>query len=314
MLRGCTLTYYSDHQSMDSPKGELLVFGETMYEVDEVSNQKHSFTLAVPFALINLACETGIDFFLWTKAIKKSIALAQQALRGYIDKVVESEETVRKKYFILHQDAITFHRDEHSTSSVQGLLHLNDNTSMEFFDRKKQITITDTNLKHSLTLLFDDDRTSSKEGDYVEWKEVIITNLRLYSAIIQDAETSFNPHDGLPNMIKKGMLRMRPPKGGEAWPELLFFLNEAQIVAVGVDADSTDGEQVKMVGDFEITPNCSVFETTLGMGYINPDSICLRDSSVHQFTSSFRIEHYTLIKIMTSYFITVHMFTRSKYI
>ena len=123
-----------------------------------------------------------------------------------------------------------------------------------------------TNLKHSLTLLFDDDRQSSKEGDYVEWKEVIIANLRLYSAIIQDAETSFNPHDGLPNMIKKGLLRMRPPKGGEAWPELLFFLNEAQIVAVGVDADSTDGEQVKMVGDFEITPNCSVFETTLGMG------------------------------------------------
>ena len=39
------------------------------------------------------------------------------------------------------------------------------------------------------------------------------------------------------------------------------------------DADSTDGEQVKMVGDFEITPNCSVFETTLGMGYINHESL-----------------------------------------
>ena len=260
MLRGCTLTYYADHQSMDSPKGELLVFGETKYALDELSSQKHSFTLAIPFAMINLSCETGIDFFLWTKAFKKSIALAQQALRSYIDKVVETEEITKTKFFILHQDAITVHRDENSTSSVQGLLHLNDNTSMEYYDKKRQITITDTELRHTLTLAFGGDRLGPKDGDYWEWKDVIIANLRLYSAVIQDAETSFNPADGLPNMIKKGVLRMRPPKGGEQWPELLFFLNEAQIVAVSVDPDGG----VKMVGDFGITPNCSVFETNLG--------------------------------------------------
>ena len=245
---------------MDSPKGELLVFGETKYALDELSSQKHSFTLAIPFAMINLSCETGIDFFLWTKAFKKSIALAQQALRSYIDKVVETEEITKTKFFILHQDAITVHRDENSTSSVQGLLHLNDNTSMEYYDKKRQITITDTELRHTLTLAFGGDRLGPKDGDYWEWKDVIIANLRLYSAVIQDAETSFNPADGLPNMIKKGVLRMRPPKGGEQWPELLFFLNEAQIVAVSVDPDGG----VKMVGDFGITPNCSVFETNLG--------------------------------------------------
>ena len=266
MLRGCTLTYYADHQSMDTPKGELLVFAETLYAVDDSPHQKHCFTLEVPFALINLACETGIDFFLWSKAFKKSIALAQQALRSYIDKVVETEEFVKKKFFILHQDAITFHRDEFSTSSVQGLLHLNDNTSMEYFDKKRQITITDTSLKHTLTLAFGYDRLHAKNGDYLEWKEALIANLRLYSATIQDAETPFDPFIGPLNMIKKGLLKMRPPKGGDIWPEVMFFLNEAQIVAVSSDHDSGYGDrgQIKMVGDFEITPNCSVFETNLG--------------------------------------------------
>lgn len=265
MLRGCTLTYYADHQSMDAPKGELLVFGETRFEIDELGQQKHSFTLAVPFALLNLSCENGLDFLIWTKAFKKSISLAQQALTSYIDKVSDAEEVSKRKFFILHQDAITFHKDEYTTSSVQGLLHLNDNTSMEYYDKKRQITVIDTNEKHSLILSFQEQKSHVKDADYLEWKDALIANLQLYAANIQDAETSFNTAIGLPAMIKKGTLFMRPPKGGdEVWPEHQFYLNDTQMVAVSTSRVGGK-EHLKMMGDYEITPNCSVFETNLGI-------------------------------------------------
>jgi hypothetical protein len=178
MLRGSTLTYYENHQSMNAPKGELLVFGETRCHAENLYGQKFSFTLSVPFAPLNLACENLNDFNLWTRAFENSILLAQQALRSYIDKFVEKEGSTRRKYFILHQDAITFHKDDSDISSVQGLLHLNDNTLMEFYDRKEQITLYDTHLKHSLVLLFEKVNKVPQDGVYLDWKDAITTRLR----------------------------------------------------------------------------------------------------------------------------------------
>lgn len=178
MLRGSTLTYYDNHQSMNAPKGELLVFGETKCHTENLYNQKFSFTLSVPFAPLNLACENLSDFNLWTRAFENSILLAQQALRSYIDKFVEKEGSTKRKYFILHQDAITFHKDDSDMSSVQGLLHLNDNTLMEYYDRKEQITLTDTHLKHTLVLLFEKADKEPQDGVYLEWKEAITAHLR----------------------------------------------------------------------------------------------------------------------------------------
>ena len=57
---------------------------------------------------------------------------------------------------------------------------------------------------------------------------------------------------------------MRPVKGGDDnWPEFQFYLNESQMIAVSTTTVSGK-EEVKVVGDFGITPNCSVFETNLG--------------------------------------------------
>lgn len=263
MLRGCTLTYYSDHQSMDTPKGELLVFGETEFRED--MNQKNSFTLAIPFALLNLSCESGMDFFVWSKAFKGAITLAQQALTSYIDKISDDEDVSKRKFFILHQDAITFHKDEFTTSSVQGLLHLNDHTHMEYYNKKLKIKIIDTYDKHSITLSFLPRREHPKDANYSQWKEALMNNLQLYAANVQDAETSFNTKIGLPSMIKKGLLYMRPPNGGDdVWPEYQFFLNESQMIAISTTMVGGK-EHLKTMGDFEITPNCSVFETNLGM-------------------------------------------------
>ena len=264
MLRGSTLSYYSDHLSMDAPKGELLVFGQTKFTSDENGPQKNSFSVAFPFNELKLSCESGLDFFVWSKAFKAAISLGQQALMSFIDKASDAEDTPKRKYFILHQDALTYHKDESSIGSVQGIMHLNDHTLMEYFDKKHQITVIDTAEKHSLMLTFKEHTLDNKDGNYSAWKDALIANLQLYAASIQDAETSFNTKIGLPGMIKKGSLYMKPLKGvDETWPEYQFYLNESQMVAV--DSSVVAGqEHTKMMGDFEITPNCSVFETNLG--------------------------------------------------
>lgn len=178
MLRGSTLSYYDNHTSLNAPKGELLVFGETKCLAENQYGQKFSFTLSIPFAPLNLTCEHLNDFNLWTRAFENSILLAQKALRSYIDKFVEKDGSQKRKYFILHQDAITFHKDESDISAVQGLLHLNDSTIMEYYDRKEQITITDTHLKHTLVLLFEKGKKGPQDGVYSEWKEAINSHLR----------------------------------------------------------------------------------------------------------------------------------------
>jgi hypothetical protein len=81
--------------------------------------------------------------------------------------------------------------------------------------------------------------------------------LKRYNALIQNAEATITTAIGMTNVIKQGPLNMRPPKGGDNWPEYMFYINESEMVAV---EQSTEA----VIGDFKITPNCSVFETNLG--------------------------------------------------
>jgi hypothetical protein len=260
----------------------LYPLGETKCSTEEYSDKMFCFKLSVPFAMLNLACENTSDFKVWTLAFHKSISLAQEALRSYIYKLSEKgengekgerkgkEEDKKRKYFILHQDVITFHKDEKNINAVQGLIHLNDTTSMEYYDKKQRIVIKDNQLKQSIVMMFFEKLSPEPEDSlyrYTEWKKALISNLKLYSAIIQDAENLFDTTKGLPNLIKKGVLFMRPLKGGDLWDDLQFFINEREMVAVTLENGSTK-DRLKIVSSYEITPNCSVFETNLGINLI----------------------------------------------
>ncbi len=264
MLRGCTFTYYTDHQTMQEPKGELLVFAETKLQTMELSGQKFCFSLMKPFPALHLAAESADDVQIWVKAFAKAIMMAQKGLRNYMTKYINPRDGLsKKKFFILHQDAITIHRDSESISVVQGLIHLNDNSFCEYYDRSLRITVVDTVMKHSLTLQFyGPGARAPQDGDYNEWKNALISNLRLYTALVQNAEASINTTQGIPNQIKQGLLRMRPPKGGEIWPQHHFFINEHAMIVV--DSEPEDKTNARIIGEYAISPNCSVFETNLG--------------------------------------------------
>ena len=111
---------------------------------------------------------------------------------------------------------------------------------MEYYDRMRRITVVDTLLKHSLTLDFGPEKAggganavpAGLDGNYFEWKEALISNLRLYTALVQNAEAAIDTIVGINNLIKNGLLRMRPPKGGEIWPEHHFFINEHAMIVV----------------------------------------------------------------------------------
>ena len=264
MLRGCTFTYYTDHQTMQEPKGELLVFAETKLQAMELSGQKFCFSLMKPFPTLHLAAETADDLQIWVKAFSKAVTMAQKGLRNYMTKYINPRDgPSKKKFFILHQDAITIHRDNESISVVLGLIHLNDNTFMEYYDRGLRITLVDTIMKHSLTLQFcGPEARAQQEGEYKEWKDALILNLRLYTALVQNAEAVINTTQGIPNQIKQGLLRMRPPKGGDVWPQHHFFINEHAMIVV--DSEPEDATNARIMGEYSISPNCSVFETNLG--------------------------------------------------
>jgi len=152
-------------------------------------------------------------------------------------------------------DVSLVHMSAESISAVQGLIHLNDNTFMEYYNHSLKITLIDTAQKHSLTLQFDPpEMCGPADGRYHEWKEALTANLRLYTALVQNAEATIDTVRGIPNHVKEGLLRMRPPKGGDSWPEHRFFINEHAMVVV--DKEPEDPCNARIIGEYLISPTC----------------------------------------------------------
>jgi hypothetical protein len=61
------------------------------------------------------------------------------------------------------------------------------------------------------------------------------------------------------NAIKRGMLRMRPPKGGDVWMEHFFALTSTELLVM----DRAANGKMEAIELFEIHSNCSVFDTNL---------------------------------------------------
>ena len=246
----------------------------------------------MPFEELVLACDSQDDLRMWTEAFKRSIALAHGALRGYL-MVRMNDGKEKKKYAVLHGDFITIHKDVESLNAVQGLIQLNDNTFMEYSDHSRKITLIETpslspqqqQQQHTVILRFDE---SIPPKEYTAWKEALISNLRLYSksGLVQNVEATINVTQGIPNQLKQGILRMRPHNNGNhgVWTEHLFFLNGQSLFVVNYPTnllvqsrpsedlnsslphDTTSvQEDARIIREYTITPNCTVFETSLGL-------------------------------------------------
>ena len=136
VLRGSTLNYFSDQNSTRS-KGELLIFGETQIKSGEENGQPFCLSLWEPFSQLQLACASESDLQVWMGAFNRSISTGKQALRNTMYRRAQLQDGgTKKKYFILHAEVITYHKDKTQLLNVQGLVHLDANTDLEYNDNK----------------------------------------------------------------------------------------------------------------------------------------------------------------------------------
>jgi len=136
VLRGSTLNYFSDAGSTKS-KGELLIFGETQTKSGNENGQPFCVSMWEPFSLLQLACASAADMQVWLAAFARSIDMGKKALRAVMYRKAQLQDGgTKKKFFILHSDVITYHKDRTQLLNVQGLVHLDKNTDLEFNDSK----------------------------------------------------------------------------------------------------------------------------------------------------------------------------------
>lgn len=101
--------------------------------------------LAVPFDPIQLAASSSEELGLWKAALQNAVRVAQQSLRGFMLKqslTVQGQQ--RLKYFILHEDALTYHKDSVHLSTVQGCLYFHEGTLATYHDDELRIVISDS--------------------------------------------------------------------------------------------------------------------------------------------------------------------------
>jgi hypothetical protein len=136
VLRGSTLNYFSDQNSSKS-KGELLIFGETQLKSGSDNGQPFSLSMWEPFSILQLACASEADRQVWINAFVRAIEIGRQALLNTMYRRSQLQDGgTKKKFFILHSDVVTYHKDKTQLLNVQGLVHLDSNTELEYNDSK----------------------------------------------------------------------------------------------------------------------------------------------------------------------------------
>jgi len=159
VLRGSTLNYFSDQNSSKS-KGELLIFGETQLKSGSDNGQPFSLSMWEPFSILQLACASEADRQVWINAFVRAIEIGRQALRNTMYRRAQLQDGgTKKKFFILHSDVVTYHKDKTQLLNVQGLVHLDSNTELEYNDSKvcfkrhtQVLMLMHSHTKHPLSL------------------------------------------------------------------------------------------------------------------------------------------------------------------
>lgn len=144
VLIGNILTCFVDHVQLDECKGEVFIFAETELRSTYHGGQQFGIYLANPFEPIQMAAISMQEQTLWMEALKKAINQAKLSLRAYMLKKGSLNDTsYKKKYFVLHQEALSYHKDKYSLSASQGCIYLNAGTVAEFNDNLQYIIVSD---------------------------------------------------------------------------------------------------------------------------------------------------------------------------
>jgi len=270
LIKGSILSFYNN-QNVDTsklydidPNGELLLFAETKIMSCSFEGKPYAISLSEPFLPLILACDNDKERQIWLNYLMKSIEIAKTSLRQYAYRRNESQGIAKKKFFILHQSCITYHKSKSSAdlSVVQGFIHLDKFSSLSFNDNYLLFNILDKKTKKTMSIQFKIGEHADQDI-YNEWKANIIQQLIKVGGEIKNLDKSNNSRGNF--TVKEGPVLVRSDSDSQDiadnWPRFTLRLTDSELLII----DSLDKDDLNaQVTEIQITPNCSVFETNLG--------------------------------------------------
>lgn len=148
-LNASSISYFESHQVATKPKGSIvLVYGSTVQRGEVRSGKEFIIEIKTPFTLLILSANSEEECNGWIEAIDKVLKSLKELPRAYITKrggIFEGGNS--RKYFILHNDCLTWHQDEEHVKSIKGSIPLTSATVVNYLDANLVIDLGHENIK-----------------------------------------------------------------------------------------------------------------------------------------------------------------------
>ena len=235
VLTGNHMNYFKNNKKMDVPKGNVLIVGDGVVKIEDsietkgknTERQYFGFRFTTPFESILFLSISSEDRASWMRALEAAVELSKRYLRGYMLKRTPAimNGSVRK-FFVLHNDVLTYHKDHESTKEVEFELHIDKTVTVTPDDNKWKLKLEQGG-KRALTMQFEQ-RSAS---DYPIWKDAIMTMKEKTERM--EAKALEKTTEALDEAVQKGDLRVRRTdlEGGEnLWEEKLVAFTDTDLI------------------------------------------------------------------------------------
>lgn len=187
VLTANSLNYYLSSKHLRKPKGNVLLVSDAKVTAENVEVTKqmmaksksgaektkfYGFRLSTPFESILFLTPMESERKSWMDALKDAIANAHASLRGYMmnRKSAMGWEKTSRKFWILHKDTLTYHKDHEHTKVDEFAYTIEDDTEIDPDDDKLKLKINDPKGKRVVTIQFED-RTAH---EYPLWRDALL--------------------------------------------------------------------------------------------------------------------------------------------
>ena len=142
VLNGSTITYFGDHNNLNKAKGDMLLTQDSCVEELSLSGKAHCLRITTPFSILVIATKDETEKAAWKSAIETSIKRCRTSLRSYITKKGGLIEGKARRFFILDDGMITYHKDHEHTGQVLGAFKIGPDSRMSFSDANLSIDLS----------------------------------------------------------------------------------------------------------------------------------------------------------------------------
>jgi hypothetical protein len=159
-----SLAYYADENLNTKPKGELQIVYDAIVQEEKVDKKYgFGFKFTNNIESIVLAAPTDLDRAHWIQTIQTLITNSANHLKAMLTVLPTStlltnnsksifgsgNKAAARKFCILSDDVLTIHPDKQTTTTIEGIINVNENTKIETEDRTFTITLVDSDSKTS---------------------------------------------------------------------------------------------------------------------------------------------------------------------